>query len=335
LPFNDAKVKNVASISQSGAYLVALASNSDRYISPLYSISFGNQIDLTVSDFLEYMRTDNQIDVISTYVEGFQDFDGVKYIKQAKELIKQGKVVLLYKAGRTHAGMKAAASHTASMVGDYASTVEVMNQIGVVVIDNLDMLEDYIMAFSFLSKKKVTGKRVGIISNAGFECTRSADSLYDMELSEFTKETMDKIKSYLPSDIIDIHNPVDATPTATTERFINAVEAIMQDKNTDCVVVSAVSPTPALENTTFIDEKGEYGKPNTVIEDVKRETSFPNRLIKLFEKYDKPMIVCIDSGKLYDEGVEMLKLAGVPCFRKIDRATRAMNAFVSYKKSKN
>lgn len=324
LPFSDAKVKNIASISQSGAYLVALASNFDKYISPLYSISFGNQIDVTVSDFLEYMKSDDNIDVISTYVEGFQNNDGIKYIKQAKELINQGKVVMLYKAGRTSEGMKAAASHTASMVGDYMSTVEVMSQTGVIMIDDLDMLQDYIMTFSFLSKKKVEGKRVGVISNAGFECTRSADSLYNMELSNFSKKTMDKIKSYLHSDIVDIHNPVDTTPGATTERFVKSVEALLEDENTDCVVVSAVSPTPNLENMTLKKENGEY------IENVRNETSLPNQLIKVFERYNKPMLVCVDSGKLYDEGVEMLKMAGIPCFRKIDRAMRAMSAFVSY-----
>lgn len=323
LPFNESKTENVAMISQSGAYLVALASNFDRYISPRYTISFGNQMDLTVSDFLEYMKDDDKIDVITTYVEGFQDLDGVKYINTAKEIIKSGKVILLYKAGRTNEGMKAAASHTASMVGDYASTVEVMRQIGVITIDDLDMLEDYIMAFSFLSKKSVSGNRVGIISNAGFECTRSADSLYDMELAEFKTDTMDKIKSILPSDIVDIHNPIDATPTADTDSFVKTVEAMMEDDNTDCVVVSAVGPTPALENIN-------YGKGEKTIEDVNRDTSLPNRLIQVFEKYKKPMIVCVDSGKLYDEGVHLLKLAGVPCFRKIDRATRAMSAFVNY-----
>lgn len=331
LPFSEAKVTNIASISQSGAYLVTLASNFDSIINPVYTISFGNQIDVTISDFLEYMKSDKSVDVISTYVEGFQDYDGIKYMKTAKKLIEMGKVVMLYKAGRTNEGMKAAASHTASMVGDYESNVEVMNQIGVITVEDLDMFEDYIMTFSFLHNKKINGNKVGIISNAGFECTRAADSLFDMKLSNFTDETMSKIKSFLPSDIVDIHNPVDTTPIATSERFVNAVEVLLQDENIDCVIVSPVSPTPALENMTYKDEKGEYGEKGRIIEDINHETSLPKRLIKVFEKYDKPMIVCVDSGKLYDPEVEMLKKAGLPCFRKIDRATRAMSIFVNYK----
>jgi acyl-CoA synthetase (NDP forming) len=330
LPFSDAKTRNVAAVSQSGAYLVTLASNFDKYINPQYTISFGNQIDVTVSDFLEYMKTDDNVEVISTYVEGFKDYDGIKYVRMAKELIEMGKVVLLYKAGRTSAGMMAAASHTASMVGDYASTLEVMKQTGVLTVDDLDTFEDYIMAFSFLSKKKAKGNRVGVISNAGFECTRAADSLYDMVLAEFSSDTLEKIKSILPSDIVDIHNPIDATPTARTKHFIGSIEAMMEDDNVDCVVVSPVSPTPALENMTYIDEKGEYGEAGKVIEDINRETSLPKMLIDVFHKYDKPMVVCVDSGELFDPEVAMMKTEGLPVYRKIDRATRAMSAFVSY-----
>ncbi len=330
LPFSNAKTQNMASVSQSGAYLVTLASNFDKYINPRYTISFGNQIDVTVSDFLEYMKGEDEVDVVSTYVEGFKDYDGIKYLQQAKELIDSGKVVLLYKAGRTSDGMKAAASHTASMVGDYASTLEVMKQVGVIAVDDMGMFEDYIMAFSFLSGKKRRGNRVGILSNAGFECTRAADSLFDMKLSDFSKNTMDKIKSVLLSDIVDIHNPIDATPIAPTDSIIKSVEAMMEDDNVDCVLVSIVSPTPAVENMKYIDEIGEYGEKGKVIEDIERPTSFPKRIIEVFNKYDKPMVVAIDSGELFDPAVAMMKHNGIPVYRKIDKATRALSAFVNY-----
>jgi hypothetical protein len=40
------------------------------------------------------------------------------------------------------------------------------------------------------------------------------------------------------------------------------------------------------------------------------------------------MVVTIDSGRLYDPGVLMLERAGVPVYRKIDRASRALSTFV-------
>ena len=54
LPFHDAPGDNLVAVSQSGAYLVSLSSNLDGIIFPRASISFGNQMDLTVADFLEH-----------------------------------------------------------------------------------------------------------------------------------------------------------------------------------------------------------------------------------------------------------------------------------------
>jgi hypothetical protein len=48
---------------------------------------------------------------------------------------------------------------------------------------------------------------------------------------------------------------------------------MMEDDSIDCVVVSPVIPTPALENMTFIDEKGEYGDAGKTIEDITHKGS--------------------------------------------------------------
>jgi acyl-CoA synthetase (NDP forming) len=49
---------------------------------------------------------------------------------------------------------------------------------------------------------------------------------------------------------------------------------------------------------------------------------------QLFEETTKPMVVTIDSGRLYDPGALLLERAGVPVYRKIDRAGRALGAFI-------
>ena len=43
----------------------------------------------------------------------------------------------------------------------------------------------------------------------------------------------------------------------------------------------------------------------------------------------KPMVVAIDSGALYDAMAGVLLRAGVPVFRSVDRALRAVNAWVA------
>ncbi len=84
LPFQPGAGANLALVSQSGAYLVTFASNYDGIILPRASISFGNQMDLTVSDFLAHFADDPEIDVVACYVEGFRPGDGARFLDMAR-----------------------------------------------------------------------------------------------------------------------------------------------------------------------------------------------------------------------------------------------------------
>ena len=216
LPFHDAPGHNVASISQSGAYLVAQISNLDRAVRPRYAISFGNQIDVTVSDYLEFLEADDAIRVFAVYLEGFRRGDGEAFLRIARRIVLGGRTVLLYKAGRSPEGRAAAASHTAAAVGDYEVCRELVRTAGVIDCFTLNMFEDYLMTFSFLAERRAAGHRIAVLSNAGFECTAAADKLYDLQLAELASRTRERLASLLPAGIVDVHNPVDATPVTPT-----------------------------------------------------------------------------------------------------------------------
>jgi acyl-CoA synthetase (NDP forming) len=61
----------------------------------------------------------------------------------------------------------------------------------------------------------------------------------------------------------------------------------------------------------------------------------PNATIRIFRGTAKPMVACLNSGTLYDPAVRMIEEAGVPCFRKIDRAMRALDLFVGQRRQKS
>ena len=319
LPFHDAPGRNVAAISQSGAYLVSLISNFDRAVRPRYAISFGNQVDVTVGDYLHYLAGDPEVRVFAAYVEGFQRGDGARFLHAARRLADEGRTVLLYKAGRTAEGGAAAASHTAAAVGDYEVSRELARASGVIDCLTLNMFADYLLTFSFLEGRVAAGKRVAVISNAGFECTAAADRLYGLQLAEFAPETVARLEKLLPKGIIDVHNPIDATPTTPTDRYAGLVEVLMDDPGVDALVVAGVPATPALDDLAPGEGHGE---------DIGREGSLPSRLIRLFRQSRKPMVFSVDAGQLYDPCVRMMLRAGLPTFRKVDRATRALAAFV-------
>jgi acyl-CoA synthetase (NDP forming) len=319
LPFNDAPGDNVASISQSGAYLVTQISSLDLAVRPRYAISFGNQMDVTVSDYLEYLECDPKVRVFAVYLEGFRRGDGARFLETARRLSASGRTVLLFKAGRSAEGSAAAASHTAAAVGDYEVCRALVQAAGVIDCVTLNMFEDYLVTFSFLAGRARSGRRVAVLSNAGFECTAAADRLHGLELASLAPATRTRLTELLPPGIVDVHNPVDATPMTPTESYAACAEALLEDPGVDAVVVAGVPATPYLEDLP----RGEGHD-----EDIARPTSLPSRLIRLFHATRKPVVFSVDSGALYESCVQMMMRAGLPCFRKVDRATRALAAFL-------
>ena len=319
LPFHEARGDNLVMVSQSGAYLVTLASNLDSVVYPRASISFGNQMDLTIADFMEHYLDDTSVQVIACYFEGFLPLDGLRFVELVREHSRRGRTVIVYKAGRTALGAEAASSHTASLAGDYAVVRALLGDAGAIVVETLDEFEDFTKLFTMLYDRVPTGRRVGVISNAGFECTSAMDSLCRLERAVFSEATKRRLAACLPN-IAHADNPVDATPMATTDRFIQAVEAVVEDAAVDALIVSAVPVTPAL-NDLAPDPAGIHP------ENIHSADSLPQELIRVFRSSAKPIVAAIDSGHLYDDCVLLLQCAGIPTYRKIDRATRALSRY--------
>ena len=225
----------------------------------------------------------------------------------------------MYKAGRTALGARAAASHTASLAGDYDIASACLSAAGAVVAASLDEFEDLVKIFTLLHARPGQGRRVGILSNAGFECTAATDALGTLELAAFDASTRAALEACLP---LYAHrdNPIDATPIADTEAWTRAAAAVVASPAVDCAILSAVPVTPALDNLPP-DASGKHGQG------LEGPGSQGRRLIALWEGTQKPLVAVIDSGRLYDPLADQLMAAGVPVFRKIDRATRALAAF--------
>lgn len=325
LPFRGTFGERCAIVSQSGAYLVTLISNLDRALNPKYMITFGNQADATATDYLLALKDDRDIDLFILYFEGLKPYDGERFLAVIREIARKGKSVILYKAGKTEAGAAAVASHTASMAGDFEVMDRLLRDAGVIMPDSLDEMEDTIKVFTLLEGRRVIGSRVGIFSNAGFECSVAADTLGALTLAQFSEETVGKLREALPINIIDVHNPIDATPNTQAPNYGTCIEAMLADENVDCVMAANVAPTPFMENLPAgPDHK----------EDILHENSYPNLTIRAFKGTKKPMVASLNSGKLFDPAVQMMEEAGIPCFRKIDRAMKALGFFVEHGRRK-
>ncbi len=316
----------LAVVSQSGAFMLSRMSNQDRF-EPIYAISVGNQLDLTLGDYLNYLQDRPEVKIIAVYAEGLKPGDGWRFLEGARKAIKAGKKVLVYKSGRSPEGRKATASHTASVAGDYAVGKSLLLQAGVLVAETIDEFENFVSGLVLLEGKKIAGNRVGLVSNAGFESVIMADNLKGEDgqllLPEFSAESIARILKVLQplgiDRLQDVHNPLDVTPMADDAAFCGCVQAILEDPNIDCAVVSCVPMTAALQTLP----PGEAHREN-----IFAENSLSDRLIKLFRATDKPFVVNIDAGRLYDPLCQHLENNGLPVFRRCDRAVRFLRKLV-------
>jgi acyl-CoA synthetase (NDP forming) len=315
-------VSPLALISQSGAFAVSRATRLAG-LNPKYSITVGNQMDLTIGDYLRHLEADADVVVFGIYVEGFRPLDGRVALDVISRITASGRVVVVYRGGRTTAGTRATASHTAAIAGDYTVSRDLARASGAIVADSLEDFTDLVRLFALLRSKPVYGRRVGAISNAGYECVAIADNIGGLELPEFTAATGAHLVSTFErariDAIVDVHNPLDLTPMTDDEGYEAAVRRVIEDGNVDVGVVGCVPATPALNTLAASPEHGE---------DVFREGSVADRLVKLKTELAKPWIAIVDAGALYDPFAQRLQAGGVPTFRSADRAMQLLNVFV-------
>lgn len=321
LPFPDVAPAPVAFISQSGALLAAKAGKLSA-INPRYLISAGNQTDLTIGDYLSYLKDDPEIEVFACYVEGFRPLDGLQWLEAARQITASGRTVLLYRAGRTPTGTQATASHTASVAGDYAVCRELAQQAGVIVTDSHADFEDLTRLFCLLRGKQVSGWRLGALSNAGFEAVALADHVGSFVPASFSAITNGKLEDvlsrYRVSNVVDARNPLDVTPIVDDEGYEAVIAAVMQDDNVDVGIIGCVPLTGCLN--TLVPGEGHA-------ENLRNDSSVVRRMIRLKDSLPKAWVAVVDGGPLYDPMVALLEAGGVPTFRTADRAVRMLETY--------
>jgi len=127
----------LAIVAQSGAFAITrLGRLADLH--PRYLLTLGNQMDLTIGDYVAHLADDPAIAVFGVYVEGFRPLDAARFVEAARRARDRGATVILYRGGRTPAGAAASASHTASIAGDVVATRALAAGAGVLVADTLE-----------------------------------------------------------------------------------------------------------------------------------------------------------------------------------------------------
>jgi acyl-CoA synthetase (NDP forming) len=225
--------------------------------------------------------------------------------------------IVAYKAGRTEAGARSAASHTAAMTGSYEVFRAACQQAGVILAETIDAYYDLVKTFSLLAPKAIVGHRVAGVVNAGFESTIGGDELRGLTQAALAPETLVRLHAINRHGLVDTSSPfLDVTPMADDRMYAEFVEAVIADPGVDCVFVAIVPHAVTLK---------------TDPETCRDADALARRLLDLAASTAKPLVVSVNAGRYYADFVALLEEGGLPVYADIRSAIASLDTYVSYR----
>jgi acyl-CoA synthetase (NDP forming) len=274
-------------VSQSGALGEAiLADAAQAGLGVAMFASVGNRVDVTAADLVAYWGDDDDVKVILLYLETVGE---PQEFVQVARAVSRKKPIIAVKSGRSDAGALAASSHTGSIAGADVAADTLLQQCGVLRVDNFrDMFA--------LAQALLRSRRRADRAWRRHQRRRPRHPRHDaivglgMTMAALAPATEKALRKVLPPEA-SVHNPIDLIASADAARYRAALRVVAKDPGVDGLVVLFVSPI-------MIDAAA-------VAQAIVDET----------RGLDKPVLACVMGRQRGDEALQILQHAGIPVFR--------------------
>ncbi|MEW6644569.1 MAG: acetate--CoA ligase family protein [Pseudomonadota bacterium] len=228
--------QRIGIIAQSGGIGFAIYNRAKAMgVAVSHVVSTGNEADLAAGEVMDYLVQDAATDVILLFIEGIRD--AAMFEAAAQRAAEVGKPVIVAKVGRTSAGERAAASHTASMAGWNAAYDAVFAKYGLIAAHDLD--EAVAIAAAFAANPWPKGDRVAVVTVSGGAGAWVADTLAGegLTIPELSPALQAEIQALIPA-YGSPRNPVDITAQAVHSGGLQViVERLTRCDEIDLIVV--------------------------------------------------------------------------------------------------
>ena len=294
------KAGPLAVVGQSGSVCAALAEWAERDelgVSAL--VNLGNEADVDETDVLGWLGDEPETAALALYLEGVRD--GRRFVEAAGDLSWRKPVVVL-KTGRTEAGSRAVASHTASLAGSDEVFSAACRQHGIHRADDLAQLYDTAKALALLGPP--AGRRFLAISSSGGTGALAIDEAVRLGLTPaiLSPGFVESLRGLGLSPRTSYANPLDIDSVEADEFAACAALALEHDV-ADIVLFGFGDPVPgAAEMAAAVAGSGAARVAATYL----------------------------GGGATELAEVPRLHAAGVPCFPTPERAVRALAAVVRH-----
>ena len=198
--------------------------------------SVGDKYDVSSNDLITWWEQDEQTTLGVLYVESFGN---PRAFARTARRVGTRIPLLTVVGGRSAAGQRAAATHTASSATPLVTREALFGQAGIIATHSLGELVDTLALLS--AQPQPAGRRIAVISNAGGAGVLAADACADNGLTVATLDgrTQRKLTRLLPPGAA-VSGPVDTTATISAAAFSACLTAIAADEAVDAVLAVAV-----------------------------------------------------------------------------------------------
>jgi acetate---CoA ligase (ADP-forming) len=301
---------NISLVTQSGAYGMAIFGLArQRHLRFAKILSHGNKADLTDHEILDYFADDDETSVLCLFLESVSH--GRAFF-EALARTAQHKPVVVAKTGRSSAGRRAAASHTAALTGNATAFITAVRQAGAILAESgLEMVD---IAEALSRQPLPPGRRVGIITNSGGTGVELTDlcERFGLSVPELPPAVQEQIALLLPS-YASPRNPVDVTPlwSRFPAMYGGSIEALYESDDIDIII-------PILLQRSALMQENIEAVSDTVLR-CQRERGIA-----------KPTYICWVVGNEGEKTQAMLQDAGIPVYEWPERTARTAAAVAAY-----
>ena len=231
---------SVACLFQSGGTIQFwMKAGAERGLRFSYCVTSGNEPDLGLADYLNFVIDDPETRQVVLFIEGIRRPEA--FMHAAGRALAMGKPILAIKTGATAQSQAASQSHTGAIAGDYAAYLAMCERYGIVNYRSLDDLIEAALAFE--GGRLPKGPRIGFVTTSG----GTVDLLYDYveaegaAMPDFTDATKAALLPMMQEGIAP-KNPLDVGIPSTLEVAARICATAAHDSNID--MVAWASPMP-------------------------------------------------------------------------------------------
>jgi len=234
VPYQPVSKRRVGIIAQSGGIGFSLfARGRAAGLAFSHIVSTGNEADLDVADFLDYMIDDPHTDVVLMFCETVRAPQ--RFVVALARARAANKSVIVLKVGRSQAAQRAAVSHIAALIGWDTGYRAVFERHGVIEAEHPD--EAVALAGVFTTCPLPAGPRAAIVTVSGGGGALMADMFasQDIALPALSPEVQKTIEAYIPAHGA-ADNPVDLTLNSA-DLVMPTLELLEQSDEIDLIGV--------------------------------------------------------------------------------------------------